>query len=306
MLTLFRHKEIVWTVEWIHPDGEHELKQCRESIPLCDAYAEILSQRRGEKRKLETARLESRTNPGRSDECKPKRRSGKGGGGREGPQLPSKPLQPHRSLPVSGDSTETKDSRERDERGEDVPTQTKEHLDIASTEGQSIDRSKPALASSPSVPATEASQPPDQVAVNNKPTSKESSGSKASDRSYVLSLHYYLLKPHTSTSSYVLIPIPPTDTLLTCLRDRVVLEFPTIYVLSEPPTALPGGFVLEETYLAQSEAEARELEELLAQAEGVAKPEMSAEGEDGESRRKDEMLIDRRILDVLKMDIGGL
>lgn len=40
-------------------------------------------------------------------------------------------------------------------------------------------------------------------------------------------------------------------TLATSLRDRLVLEFPTIYALKYPPEKLPTGFITETEYLAQ-------------------------------------------------------
>ncbi|KAL8718207.1 MAG: hypothetical protein Q9225_004634 [Loekoesia sp. 1 TL-2023] len=62
-------------------------------------------------------------------------------------------------------------------------------------------------------------------------------------------LHFYLLLPSTPTSYRVLIPLEPTDTLTTALTDRLVLEFPTIYALKQPPDKLPTGFMTEEEYL---------------------------------------------------------
>lgn len=62
---------------------------------------------------------------------------------------------------------------------------------------------------------------------------------------------FYLLRPHTSSSKpRVLIPLSPAATLADCLRNRVVLEYPTLYVLRHAPTALPEGFMTEEQYLA--------------------------------------------------------
>lgn len=33
------------------------------------------------------------------------------------------------------------------------------------------------------------------------------------------------------------------------LRNRVVVEFPTVFVLSQPPSDLPSGYITEEEYL---------------------------------------------------------
>jgi hypothetical protein len=47
----------------------------------------------------------------------------------------------------------------------------------------------------------------------------------------------------------VLVPVAPLAALQDCLRNRVVLEYPTFYVLADPPESLPAGFISEATYL---------------------------------------------------------
>ncbi|OCK87256.1 uncharacterized protein K441DRAFT_360382 [Cenococcum geophilum 1.58] len=63
--------------------------------------------------------------------------------------------------------------------------------------------------------------------------------------------HFYLVKPHTSSSRRVLIPLSNEATLSTGLRGRIVLEFPTIHALFKPPESLPSEFQLEDDYLDQ-------------------------------------------------------
>jgi hypothetical protein len=66
-----------------------------------------------------------------------------------------------------------------------------------------------------------------------------------------LSYHLYLLRPHTPSSlPKVLVPLDPAKPLDHHLQRRVVLEFPTIYVLTSPPEELPTKFMLEKDYLA--------------------------------------------------------
>ena len=49
----------------------------------------------------------------------------------------------------------------------------------------------------------------------------------------------------------VLIPLPSDATLATSLTNRVVLEFPTIYVLPQhQDRGLPDGFISEDDYFA--------------------------------------------------------
>jgi len=62
--------------------------------------------------------------------------------------------------------------------------------------------------------------------------------------------HLYLHRPLTPSSfPKVLVPLDPDKTLTDLLRKREVLEFPTIYVLDEPPEDIPEKFMLEKHYL---------------------------------------------------------
>ncbi|PQE33180.1 Zinc HIT-type protein [Rutstroemia sp. NJR-2017a WRK4] len=62
--------------------------------------------------------------------------------------------------------------------------------------------------------------------------------------------HFYLHRPKTQ-SSYpkVLIPVNPTQSLTEILRNRTVLEFPTIYVFETGPEELPSTFMLERDFV---------------------------------------------------------
>lgn len=61
--------------------------------------------------------------------------------------------------------------------------------------------------------------------------------------------HIYLFRPNTPSKLKVLKPLQRSDKLIDILQGRVVMEFPTLYVKTEPPGALPAPFMTEETYL---------------------------------------------------------
>jgi len=61
-------------------------------------------------------------------------------------------------------------------------------------------------------------------------------------------IHYYLHKTGTPSKHRILILLDPSATLTDALRGQIVQEYPTIYVLHVPPTALPSGFILGERY----------------------------------------------------------
>jgi hypothetical protein len=61
---------------------------------------------------------------------------------------------------------------------------------------------------------------------------------------------FYLHRPYTlSSQPRILIPLSSSEPLSTLLRNRVVLEFPTIYALPFTPKSLPDNFMLEDDYL---------------------------------------------------------
>ncbi len=64
-------------------------------------------------------------------------------------------------------------------------------------------------------------------------------------------VHYlYLHRPYTPSSHpRILIPLNASEPLSSLLRNRVVLEFPTVYALPSSPKSLPDSFMLEDDYL---------------------------------------------------------
>lgn len=117
-------------------------------------------------------------------------------------------------------------------------------------------------------------------------------------------LHFYLLKPGTTSKEKVLIPLDRQATLTSCLRDRTVLEFPTIYVLPHEPTSLPPEYMLESTYLQLQKSEKQELREAVASAEekGAFRHVRSAQAQ-ASSARPNVPLDANSILNVLKRDM---
>ena len=96
-------------------------------------------------------------------------------------------------------------------------------------------------------------------------------------------------------------------TLTTSLRDRLVLEFPTIYALKYPPEELPTGFVTEAEYLAQQRGLGTDREEDEGGwRDGATR---NADGDIGEGVRADgaereELMDENRLLAVLSRDLG--
>jgi len=67
--------------------------------------------------------------------------------------------------------------------------------------------------------------------------------------------YFYLHRPNAVAKYKCLIPLRPQDTISDALRDRTVVEFPTIYVLEQSPGQLLEPYVTEEEYLQKHESE---------------------------------------------------
>ncbi|CAO2650756.1 Nn.00g020480.m01.CDS01 [Neocucurbitaria sp. VM-36] len=115
---------------------------------------------------------------------------------------------------------------------------------------------------------------------------------------------FFLLRPRTSSSRHVLVPLDLQHTLAECLRGRTVLEFPTIYVFPSAMQPLPAEFMLEEEYLRQEGEEQKEFDDLLKELDPEILKRLKDERPHEESAREEEV-DSKRILDVLRQDLGG-
>jgi hypothetical protein len=117
---------------------------------------------------------------------------------------------------------------------------------------------------------------------------------------------FFLLKPRTSSSRHVLIPLTSTATLGECLYGRTVLEFPTIYVFSHSTQPLPQEFMLEEDYMRQEGEEAKEFNDLIKKLDPDTLRRLRDDDRRDDSRTaRAEVVDDKAILDVLKKDFGA-
>lgn len=118
-------------------------------------------------------------------------------------------------------------------------------------------------------------------------------------------LHFYLHRPQTSSKCPVLIPLSPSETLAEALHGRLVLEFPTLYVLRQRPGELPTDrFMLEDEYLKECGVE----ESVESRSDGEVTDEdnedenAGAEDETDALRRVDE----KNVIQALLKDMSGL
>lgn len=113
-------------------------------------------------------------------------------------------------------------------------------------------------------------------------------------------VYFYLHRPRTTTKKPVLIPLPPQITLANALRERMVLEFPTIYVLPNSAETLGADeetsqFILEEEYIRTAAPE--ETAESDNESTGI-------DNDAGLPGAKDIGNVDeQKVLEVLKQDL---
>lgn len=255
-MSTIRAKRVVWTVEWVHRNGNREIGNCPDTEPLDVAYTKLVDA----KAAPSIAKARSTANP------------------------PKKKRKPSKALSRSAVVTPI------------TPPKDSPAGDITSL-------SAAAPAESPAV-STEAAPAP-IVACQNTATimpnpehEKPLLPSPKPEQPSVPQVHFYLLLPSTPTSYRVLIPLTSNDSLASALRDRLVLEFPTIYTLKQPPEKLPKGFMNEEDYLRGIAARGhvdRHLDGLLSEARGWGRDDPDTDGKQD---------VDPRALqDVLKKDL---
>jgi hypothetical protein len=116
--------------------------------------------------------------------------------------------------------------------------------------------------------------------------------------------NFYLFRPRTSSGHRVLIPLTSSSTLGEVLRGNIVEEFPTIYYFTTSASELPEGFILDEQYRQEEGEQQKEYEELMRDVDPEILKRLK-EDETGSSKREEEV-DGKKILDVLKQDLGGL
>lgn len=118
---------------------------------------------------------------------------------------------------------------------------------------------------------------------------------------------YFLLRPRTSSSRHVLIPLDdPSRTLGEALHGRTVLEFPTVYVFPASTNDLAPEFMLEEEYMQQEGEEQKEFDQLIHELDPEILQRLKeddATNYKGRQKNEDDEVDSKKILDVLKQDL---
>jgi hypothetical protein len=105
-------------------------------------------------------------------------------------------------------------------------------------------------------------------------------------------LNFYLHCPNTPSAIKSLIPINPDATIADVVKERLLLEFPTIFILYDPPEMLPEPFILDIDYAKRHDD----------QAAFIA----STDEADGTTEKQDSAALqidEKRLMEVLRNDL---
>ena len=259
-----RTRRLQWTVEWVHPDGKRTLDRLLEIQRISTAYDDHL-------RHLHPDPTKKRFRP--SDRHRDR---------------VAWATAVSSSLPVH-------DSATQEQPIGSAPTAS---IGKRKREEDDADVSHDAESGNPTIPT--AADPGDSSAVqqsaSDPPPAREPPPSA--------NLSFYLHHPSLPSRRPVLIPLPPDAKLGTSLTNRIVVEFPTIYVMpSQPNGRLPEGFVSEEDFFAAAK---KELVEEVADDVGSF-GRIGGIVEEGQVNDIEEGEVDEgRLLDVLGKDLKGV
>ncbi|KAL6235249.1 hypothetical protein BDW75DRAFT_144572 [Aspergillus navahoensis] len=202
-----KQKCLQWTIEWMTDNGTKRMN-CAETATVAEAYDRAFPLTREERQLLRaqdstsTPELEPATTQESAKESTQDTRKEVEPDTNAEPTPPQPQPQPQSGsdIPVSGSTSETAQQ----------PTTAADSL---STNNQPTPAQDTAPASQPT-------------------STSPSTGTPSAHRN----VFFYIHRPRTVTKYPVLTPLSPETTLTAALRDRVVLEFPTIYVLRSPLT----------------------------------------------------------------------
>ena len=290
-----RKRKLHWTVEWIDAEGRKSLGKCPDDQMIADAYAEH----------LKTLDIH-RPNKRRKGDISNKEDSRSG--------IPTQQnAKEQREQPASTVGQEKFPGQDRlDGQLERKQEEAKIGKEASSEESHILMKESEVLQQPAERPASDNSVSSNGEAEKGRlltdhteqpgpdlPTSTSETPRPTSTPS----LKFYLHHPSLPSQDPVLIPLPSDATLATSLTNRLVLEFPTIYVLPQHDGGgLPDGFTSEDDYFS---AARKDLTEDALAVEGIVKDINDSSGEIRDGLEEGEV-HEGRLLEVLGKDLKAI
>ncbi|KAJ5371017.1 uncharacterized protein N7496_007109 [Penicillium cataractarum] len=193
-----------------------------------------------------------------------------------------------RAFPVPREDRPSTDKKEKEVSQENTATEQ------ASTTTEKPDGSMPTATTTPAEPKDPETNPE----TTETPTAQAEGTEQDLPLTPHRNLYFYLHRPRTTTKKPVLAPLPPSAKLAAVLRDRTVLEFPTVYALPDSPEKMLASketspFILEEEYLRTATPE----------EVGDKSTDGEQEGTMGEGGVDLKDVDEEKVMEVLKQDL---
>ena len=291
----YRKRKLHWTVEWIGPDGRKALGKCPEDQMIADAYAAHLrtldthepNKRRKEKlRNSEDSRVDTPMD-------------------HKAIEQREQPASTVRQEDSSEQDTLDKQLERKQEEGELEREPRNEESHVIMSEPKILPQPAERSASDKGISTNgeRKSERPSTHHMDQPAPEPPTSTSEISRPTSTPSLQFYLHHPSLPSKDPVLIPLPPNATLAISLTNRLVLEFPTIYVLPQhQDNGLPDGFISEDDYFAAAQ---KDLIEDAPGVEGTVKDINDTSGEIRDGLEEGEV-HEGRLLEVLGKDLKAI
>ena len=292
----YRRHRLLWTVEWIHHGGRRELGICPEFDPLQDAYAaHVRSTRPKEDLTQEDgARPRKRTKHG-SESSSTTRNTNihtKQGCTQQGSVTLSTAMDPDAAAPpeIANETTGEALLGLSSNGIKGQPGEKRLDMEISDVSGRVspshgdlTGRRNPEMPTASKNTDTAESLPSQIPKTNSEIVAKLTSSP----------LNFYLHAPRLPSLQQVLIPLKLDSTLSSCLRNNLVVEFPSIYVLQEDPMHLPNDYITEGDFDRKMQQEGFR-ESIMAKLSGHEEGEIeerTGEPDDIDTKKIEEVLI---------------
>ena len=280
----------MWTVEWVLGSGQKELGVCPEFDTVSDAYNAHTQKRRSEEKSRHIQeKIPKKRKRRESENIAPNTKSSIG----TEAKLPM-PVSKAIENGSSARSEAPNEAKKQSSLDVSVHTFRKHPLDPNSEprSSQASDCYVNGVGVRASGEENDTAHAKAEKTGSEHPTESQDPGLQEPSKQ---SMFFYLHAPRLPSPQPVLIPLSSSSILADCLRNRLVLEFPTIYVLEQSSNELSDGYITEGDFDKKMQ-HANSRERVMAQLTG------NEEGEIEQSTNREDKIDSNKLAQVLQQD----